>query len=102
MHGRVVRTRAFRALVGAYTVALAPAAIMAAGAIVLIEMSYRVATQPELGTRLRLLGTSVDTGSASSWTIATLMLAIGFAAFRATWPLVARAWTRASAEAAAR
>jgi branched-chain amino acid transport system permease protein len=102
MHERVIRTRAFGALVGAYAVALVPAAIMAAGAIVLIEMSYRVATQPELGTKMRLLWTAVDAGSVWSWIVATLMLAAGFAAFRATWPRVARAWTRASAEAAGR
>ena len=102
MHGRVVRTRAFRPLLGAYAVALVPAAIMAAGAVVLIEMSYRVATQPELGTKMRLLWTHVDAGSAASWAIAGLMLAAGFAAFRATWPFVGRAWARASAEAAAR
>ena len=75
---------------------------MAAGAVVLIEMSYRVATQPELGTKMRLLWTDVDAGSAASWAIAGLMLAAGFAAFRATWPFVGRAWARASAEAAAR
>jgi branched-chain amino acid transport system permease protein len=100
MHGRVARTQAFRALIGAYVVALVPATVMAAGAIVLIEMSYRIATQPELGTKMRLLWTSVDAASAWSWTIAALALAAGFAAFRATWPLVARVWTRASAEAA--
>jgi hypothetical protein len=65
-------------------------------------MSYRVATQPELGTRMRLLWIAVDAGSAWSWAIAALALAAGFAAFRATWPLVARAWSRASAEASAR
>ena len=102
MHGRVIRTRAFGAIIGAYAVALVPATLLAAGAIVLIEMSYRVATQPELGTKMRLLWTTVDAGSAWSWTIAALALGTGFAAFRATWPLVGRAWSRASAEAAGR
>ena len=37
------------ALLVAYAIALVPAAVMAAGAVVLIEMSYRLATQPELG-----------------------------------------------------
>jgi len=69
---------------------------------VLIEMSYRLATQPELGTKMRFLWAAVDAGSAGPWIVAALMLAAGFAAFRATWPLVARAWSRASVEAGAR
>src|SRR6185369_3451133 len=36
MHQRILRTRGFRMLLGAYALALLPAAIMAAGAIVLI------------------------------------------------------------------
>jgi branched-chain amino acid transport system permease protein len=102
MHQRVIGTRALRTLLGAYAVALVPATIMAAGAIVLIEMSYRLATQPELGTRMRILWTAVDAGSPGPWIVAVLMLAAGFAAFRATWPLVARAWSRANAEAGTR
>jgi len=99
MHQRVVRTRGLRLLLGAYAVALVPAAIMAAGAIVVIEMSYRLATQPELGTKMRVLWTAIDAGTPWPWIIAVLMLVAGFAGFRATWPLVARAWARASAEA---
>src|SRR6185436_7662977 len=55
MHRRVIGTRALSTLLGAYAVALVPATIMGAGAIVLIEMSYRLATQPELGTKMRIL-----------------------------------------------
>jgi branched-chain amino acid transport system permease protein len=102
MHRRVIGARALRALLGAYAVALVPATIMACGAIVLIEMSYRLATQPELGTRMRLLWTAVDAGSPWPWIVAVTMLAAGFAGFRATWPLVARAWARSSAGAPTR
>ena len=102
MHGRVITRRGFRKLVGAYAVALVPAAIMAAGAIVVIEMSYRLATQPELGTKMRILWTAIDAATPWPWIIATLMLVGGFAAFRATWPLVGRAWTRAGGQATAR
>ena len=35
----------------------------------------------------------VDAGSPWPWGVAALMLVAGFAAFRATWPLVARAWS---------
>ena len=102
MHRSVLKTRAFRAILAAYAVALAPAILMASGAVVLIEMSYRLATQPELGTKMRLLWTVIDAGSPWPWIVAALMLVAGFVAFRATWALVAAAWNRASAEAAAR
>jgi branched-chain amino acid transport system permease protein len=98
MHRPVVGTRAFRALLAAYAVALVPASIMAGGAVVLIEMSYRLATQPELGTKMRLLWTPIDAASPWPWIVALAMLAGGFAAFRATWPRVAAAWHRANAQ----
>jgi hypothetical protein len=75
---------------------------MAGGAVVLIEMSYRRATQPELGTTMRLLWTPIDTGSPWPWLVSLAMLLAGFAAFRATWAQVADAWSRASAEAGVR
>src|SRR5437660_7037628 len=54
MHRPIVRTRAFWRVLRAYAIAFAPASIMTIGGIVLIEMSYRLSTQPELGTRMRL------------------------------------------------
>jgi branched-chain amino acid transport system permease protein len=98
MHGPIVRTRAFWSVLRAYAVAFAPAAVMAAGAVLLIEMSYRVSTQPELGTRMRLAWVAIDAGSAWPWITATALLAVGFLGFRKTWPIVAAAWNRASEE----
>ena len=102
MHQRLIGTRAIRALLGAYAVALLPAMVMAAGAIAAIEMSYRLATQPELGTKMRILWTAVDAGTAAPWIVSALMFGAGFVAFRATWPLIGRVWSRASAAAIAR
>ena len=82
-------------MLAAYGVALAPLALMARGTVLLIEMSYRLSTQPELGTRMRLLWTPLDAASPWPWIIATGALAAGFLLFRATWRLVAAAWDRA-------
>jgi len=101
-HRPLLRTRAFRGLVLRYALAALPLSVAAAGAVVLIEMAYRVATQPELGTRMRLLGLSVDAGQSGWWLGAVVALAAGFALFRATWPRIALAWDRACAEAAGR
>jgi len=98
MHGPIVRTKAFWGVLRAYALALAPATVMVAGAVLLIEMSYRVSTQPELGTRMRFAWIAVDAGSAWPWITGTVLIAAGFVGFRMTWPIVAAAWNRASEE----
>ena len=98
MHGPIVRSGAFASVLRAYAIALVPAVVMVLGAVLLIEMSYRVATQPELGTRMRLLWITVDAATPWPW-LASIGVAIaGFATFRSTWPIVAAAWRRATLE----
>ena len=41
--------------------------VMARGAVLLLEMSYRLATQPELGTRMRSLWIAVDAATPWPW-----------------------------------
>jgi branched-chain amino acid transport system permease protein len=101
-HGSIVRTRAFAGVLRAYALALVPLAFIASGLVLLVEMSYRLATQPELGSRMRLLWTSVDAATAWPWIAALVALVGGFLLFRLTCRPVAAAWDRAAAEAAAR
>jgi len=101
-HGSIVRTRAFADVLRAYALALVPLAFIASGLVLLVEMSYRLATQPELGSRMRLLWTSVDAATAWPWIAALVALVGGFLLFRVTCRPVAAAWDRAAAEAAAR
>jgi len=98
-HRPLVRSRAFIGVLAAYAIALAPLALMGAGAVLLIEMSYRLSTQPELGTQMRLLWTPLDAASAWPWIIAMGALAAGVLLFRATWRLVTAAWDRAGGAA---
>jgi branched-chain amino acid transport system permease protein len=86
-------------VLGAYAIALVPAVVMTMGAVVLIEMSYRLSTQPELGTRMRLFSVGVDAATPWPWLAAGVMVAAGFIVFRTTWPIVAAAWHQATAEA---
>jgi branched-chain amino acid transport system permease protein len=99
MHRPIVHTRAFWRVLRAYAIAFAPASIMTIGAIILIEMSYRLSTQPELGTRMQLFWTNIDAATPWPWLAAILMVASGFVVFRKTWPIVAEAWHQATAEA---
>jgi branched-chain amino acid transport system permease protein len=99
MHAPIVRTRAFGQVLRSYAIALVPAVAMAAGAILLIEMSYRLSTQPELGTRMRLLWVALDAATPWPWIGAAALLAAGFLTFRRTWRVVAAAWDRANDDA---
>jgi len=101
-HVPIARTRAFASVLGAYAIAALPLAIAAAGAVLLVEMSYRLATQPELGTRMRLLWVHVDAATAWPWIIAVAALVAGGFAFQRTSRVVAAAWSRAATEAAPR
>ena len=92
MHAPLVRTRAFGRVLIAYAVAAVPAGVMFVGLMTIVEMSYRVSTQPELGTRMRIAGIAIDAASPASWIAAAAVVVVGFVAFRATWPIVATAW----------
>ena len=97
MHRPLVGRRAFLRVLAVYAVALVPLTIAAAGAVLAIEMSYRLATQPELGTRMRLLWMAVDAATPWPWIAAATALVVGLLLFRATRSLVAAAWARADA-----
>src|SRR5215468_912837 len=91
MHKDVVRTRAVLGLLRAYAIALLPAIVMAIGVIVLIEINYRRATQPEAGTVMRLFWIHMDSSTPWPWLAALLFLGAGFWAFRRSLPTVAGA-----------
>jgi branched-chain amino acid transport system permease protein len=98
LHRPLVRARAMRGVLAAYGVAFVPLVIMAVGAVLIVEMAYRLSTQPELGTRMRLLWTAVDAASPLPWVVAAVALGGGFLLFRATWRGVAAAWQRAGTQ----
>lgn len=97
MHRPIARPRALAGVLAAYGVALLPLGVVAAGAVLAVEMGYRLSTQPELGTHMRLLWTGVDAATPWPWLAAAAALSGGLALFRATWRLVASAWERALA-----
>jgi branched-chain amino acid transport system permease protein len=99
MHRPLLGSPALGRLLATYVYACIPLALMLAGSILLVEMSYRLATQPELGTRMRLLWTPLDAASPWPWVAAVVALAGGFAWLRATFAVVAAAWQGARSDA---
>ena len=101
MHRPILRTRAFPGLLKAYAIAAAPALVAAVGAIMLLEINYRRATQPDAGAQMRLFWIDMDTATPWPWLAALALLVAGAFFFRRSWPLVARAWQAATDEARA-
>jgi len=101
MHVPIARTRAFVALLRGYALALLPALVSMAGAAALLEINYRLSTQPEAGSSMKLFGVVVDTSTPWPWLVAALLAVVGFLLFRATWPMIAAARQRALDEALA-
>jgi len=89
-------------VIGAYLIALGPALALAGGAVVLIEMSYRLSTQPELGTVIELFGARVDAASVWTWIAAAAAIGGGVSGLRRARPRVATAWNAAEDEVRAR
>jgi branched-chain amino acid transport system permease protein len=100
MHGAILRTRAFWGVIKAYSLAAIPALVMLVGAIALLEINYRLSTEPESGTRMKLFWIGIDTATPWPWAVAGFFAVGGFYAFRKTWRHVAAAWQLASEEAA--
>ena len=100
MHEPIMRTRAFGRVLGSYAMAAIPAVVMLAGTIALLEINYRLSTQPEAGSRMKLYGMAIDTSTPWPWLIAGSCMVGGWFAFRRTWPVVAAARQRAADEIA--
>ncbi|MEO8738594.1 MAG: branched-chain amino acid ABC transporter permease [Casimicrobiaceae bacterium] len=101
MHAPILRTKAFARVLGCYALAAIPATLMLAGAIALLEINYRLSTQPEAGSRMKLYGIAIDTSTPWPWLVAGLCMLGGWFALRRTWPVVAAARQRAADEAGA-
>jgi hypothetical protein len=89
-------------LLGAYIVALIPALIMIAGAVLLIEMIHHVAQKGAEGANMHFLRRNyitVNTYSVWPWIGGLIAMIAGFFAFRFTWPTVASAWHNALLDA---
>ena len=82
-----------------YLLALAPALVLIAGVILVIEMTYHVSVKASDGPTISLFHVVLNTTSATPWVAAAVLLAGGFFLFRMTWPIVGAAWHDAFAQA---
>jgi len=69
---------------------------MALGGSLLLEINYRLATKPELGTRMTLFWVAMDVSRPWPWIVGVALLVGGLYAFRRSWALVEAGWQAAS------
>jgi branched-chain amino acid transport system permease protein len=102
VHEPLWQARAYGALLRlavTYLIALLPALVCLAGAILVIEMTYHISVKASDGPTISLFHLTLDTTSVKSWLAAAVLLGGGFVLFRLTWPLVGAAWHDAFVEA---
>jgi branched-chain amino acid transport system permease protein len=87
-------------VVAAYAIALPPALVMLTGAVLMIEMIYRLAVKAADGPNMTFLTVPLAADHVLPWLTAAACAAGGFALFRLTWPVVAASWAGAPRAAA--
>jgi branched-chain amino acid transport system permease protein len=101
MHAPIVHTQAFARVLKGYALALVPSLMIVSGVILLIEINYRLSTQPSGAARMRLLGFDMNLSEPWAWLFALALVGVGVPLFQRVRPRVLDAWEAASAEARA-
>ena len=92
MHRPLWRAGVVQRVLPAYLVALVPALVLTAAAILMIEMVYHAAAKAGEGPTMTFFSVPLDLSRAVTWVVVLAILAGSFFLFRLTWPLIARAW----------
>ena len=102
MHEPVWHAGAYRTLflrlVPSYLLALVPGLMALAGAVLTIEMTFRLSVKAGEGTRMSLFHVPFDAATAPPWIAVAVLLVGGSFGLRAVWPMIGSAWQAAHAE----
>jgi branched-chain amino acid transport system permease protein len=96
MHQPLWKRGTLMQMLPAYAVALIPAAAMAAGSVLIVEMLFRIGVKEGEEAMLGIFGVHYPSTSPLLWGVALALLVLGFLGCRLTWPVVTSAWTQAS------
>jgi branched-chain amino acid transport system permease protein len=98
MHGSLCRARAYKSLwlLGrSYLIALAPALVMVASGIVIIEMTYHRSVKASEGATVSVFHLALNTTRLTPWIAVIILLGGSFLLLRRTRPIVSAAWHNA-------
>ena len=91
-HAAIARTRALGAVLRAYALAFLPALMVIVGGATLLEIAYRVSTQPEAGSRMKLFWITMNASTPWPWLGAAAVAIGGSVLLRLALPRVRAAW----------
>ena len=86
----------------AYSLALAPLAMLGTGIVALIETAHHLLVQATQGSAMRLLGVAYDAKSPLAWGVIVVLLVAGIVTLRRVAPKLSGAYHAAAHEAAQR
>lgn len=98
MNLRVARHRLLGRLAAPYAALALAGAVLLAGAIAAVEMSYQLTLNFASGSQLRLFGLEVDAASRQAWAAALALVATGGLCFEAARRRFAHAWSAVQAQ----
>jgi branched-chain amino acid transport system permease protein len=102
VHAPALRAGLLPRLVPGYLLSAAALAVPLAGGIALIEMTYHLEAQSELGKGLKLFGLSVDPSQPTVWTVSAIVFAAGVGLFLLSLRPLRAMWQSVNAELQAR
>jgi branched-chain amino acid transport system permease protein len=95
MHRPLWRHRTLHKVLVAYAITLLPALAALAGAVLMIEMTYRLAVKAADGLGITFFGMAMSADHLAAWLAAAALAVVGFVLFHRASKSVADAWGRA-------
>ena len=92
MHVPVIKARMMRRLWLPYAASLATGAVLLAGLISVVEMTYHFSGELGGDPHMKLFGVAFDITQTTPWAVGGAMLVGGFIVSRFAWKMVGRAW----------
>lgn len=102
VHVPAIRAGLFPRLVPSYLLSALALAVPLAGGIALVEMTYHLETQSELGKGFKLFGLNVDPAQPTVWILSAIVFAAGVGSFLLSLRPLKAAWQSVNAELQAR
>ncbi len=100
MHEPIWKTdlKLFSSMITPYALGIASTVVACIGAVGVIELAYFMSTRPTADTIMKHFGLHLDAASIWPWAVSAVVLAIGFAACRHTYPPMSASYNTAIAE----
>jgi branched-chain amino acid transport system permease protein len=98
MHRQLVRRGTLMQVLPTYLVILVPLLLTVTGIVLIVELLFRLTAKSGEELVMRVLGLHLHANEMAPWIGAVVLTGAGYGLLRLTWPIVASAWARATAD----